>query len=352
MSVRISVITCTYNPRRDYLLRVLEGLRQQSLDMARWEFLLIDNASTQPVASEFDLAWHPRARLIREESLGLTHARLRGIREAKGDLLIFVDDDNVLAEDFLDQVETIAQQRIDIGAWSGQCFPEFEADPPTWTRRYWGMLVAREFDRNVWSNLPHLTETMPCGAGLCVRRCVAEHYLALHESGKRNTLLDRRGTSLMSAGDNDLAACACDIGLSMGLYHNLKLAHLIPPDRLSQDYLVRLAEGIHYSGVFFRSLRGEMPQPVSFGRRLLNLLQMVRMSRNDRQIFRAVCRGERKARQSLAKSELDAPYSDRREMTPSPRQSEMTPNDNHLMIAGMNTSHCADCEPHAQGVIR
>lgn len=348
----ISVITCTHNPRRDYLLRVLEGLRQQSLDLASWEFLLIDNASTQPVACDTDLAWHPRARLIREESLGLTHARLRGIREATGDLLIFVDDDNVLAEDFLDQAEKIAQQRTDIGAWSGQCFPEFEAAPPAWTRRYWGMLVAREFDGDVWSNLPHLGETMPCGAGLCVRRCVAEHYLALHESGRRNTLLDRRGKSLMSAGDNDLAACACELGLSMGLYHKLKLAHLIPADRLSQDYLVRLAEGIHYSGVFFRSLRGEMPQPVSFGRRLLNLLQMLRMSRNDRQIFRAVCRGERKARQSLAKSDHDVPTSDLRETNRRTSQSETTPNDNCLVIAGMNTSHRADCEPHSQGAIQ
>ena len=348
----ISVITCTHNPRRDYLLRVLEGLRQQSLDLASWEFLLIDNASTQPVASETDLAWHPRARLIREESLGLTHARLRGIREATGDLLIFVDDDNVLAKDFLAQAEKIAQQRTDIGAWSGQCFPEFEAAPPAWTRRYWGMLVAREFDGDVWSNLPHLAETMPCGAGLCVRRCVAEHYLALHESGRRNTLLDRRGKSLMSAGDNDLAACACELGLSMGLHHKLNLAHLIPPDRLSQDYLVRLAEGIQYSGIFFRSLRGEMPQPVSFGRRMLDLLQMLRMSRNDRQIFRAVCRGERKARQSLAKSELDAPNSDLQEINRGTSQSVTVPNDNHLMIAGMNTSHCADCEPHAQGSIR
>ena len=348
----ISVITCTHNPRRDYLLRVLEGLRQQSLDLASWEFLLIDNASTQPVASETDLAWHPRARLIREESLGLTHARLRGIREATGDLLIFVDDDNVLAEDFLDQAEKIAQQRTDVGAWSGQCFPEFEASPPAWTRRYWGMLVAREFDGDVWSNLPHLAETMPCGAGLCVRRCVAEHYLALHESGRRNTLLDRRGKSLMSAGDNDLAACACELGLSMGLYHKLKLAHLIPPDRLSQDYLVRLAEGIHYSGVFFRCLRGEMPQPISFGRRLLDLLQMVRMSRNDRQIFRAVCRGERKARQSLAKSDPNVPNSALRETNRRTSQSETIPNDNCLMIAGMSTSHRADCESHSQGAIQ
>ena len=51
-----------------------------------------------------------------------------------------------------------------LGAWSGQCLPEFEAPPPEWTRRYWGTLCIREFDKDVWSNLPLLPETMPCGA--------------------------------------------------------------------------------------------------------------------------------------------------------------------------------------------
>lgn len=86
-----------------------------------------------------------------------------------------------------------------------------------------GNLVIREFDHNVWSNLPRLPESMPCGAGLCVRRNVALHYLDLHESGKRSFQFDRNGTSLLSGGDNDLAACACDIGLGVGLIASLKL---------------------------------------------------------------------------------------------------------------------------------
>ena len=303
MNFDISVIVCTYNPRQDYLLRVLKSLREQCLGPSNWEFLLVDNKSSEPLANRVDISWHPNSRHILEEQQGLTAARLRGIRESKGRLLVFVDDDNVLASDFLTQAWQVAQERPDIAAWSGQCIPKFEALPPEWTNRYWGMLAIREFDQDVWSNLPNLSETMPCGAGLCVRQEVGQHYAWLHENGQRQVMLDRQGESLMSAGDNDLAACACDIGRSVGLFKDLRLDHLIPADRLSQDYLVRLAEGIHYSGVFFRSLRGEMPQPVSFGRRLFDLLQMLRMSRNDRQIFRAVCRGERKARQSLAKSD-------------------------------------------------
>src|SRR6185295_2735522 len=96
MSVEISVITCAYNPRPDHLQLVLDALRTQTLDRQRWEYLLVDNASDQGLTFPAEASWHSNGRLIREERLGLTPARLRGIQESTGDLLVFVDDDNVL----------------------------------------------------------------------------------------------------------------------------------------------------------------------------------------------------------------------------------------------------------------
>ena len=40
--------------------------------------------------------------------LGLTPARLRGIRESIGDVVVFVDDDNILAANYLTTVKQIA----------------------------------------------------------------------------------------------------------------------------------------------------------------------------------------------------------------------------------------------------
>ena len=229
--LKLSVVLCTHNPRQDYLAATLDGLRSQTLETDRWEFLLIDNASSPGRSPEVDLTWHPDARLICENELGLTPARLRGIREAQGQLLIFVDDDNVLDSRFLEVALRIARERPYLGSWSGQCRGEFEEPPPEWTRRYWGNLVIREFEEDRWSNLPCLAETMPCGAGLCVRRVVAEHYLRLHDEGGRKFQFDRTGDSLVSGGDNDLAACACDLGMGVGIVAELKLGHLIPPER-------------------------------------------------------------------------------------------------------------------------
>jgi glycosyltransferase involved in cell wall biosynthesis len=178
----LSVVICTHNPRGDYFRRCMQALREQGLSHSQWELVMVDNRSDEAVADRVDLSWHPAARAVREETLGLTPARLRGIRESRGNLLAFVDDDNVLDPDFLEIAVRAAEERPFLGSWSGQCRPAFETPPPEWTRPYWGNLVVREFDHDVWSNLPRLPESMPCGAGLCVRRIVALHYLDLHES--------------------------------------------------------------------------------------------------------------------------------------------------------------------------
>jgi hypothetical protein len=296
----VSVILCTHNPRPAYLQRCLDGLRQQTLPRDRWELVVVDNCSDQPVAYHPHVSWHPFARLLREETLGLTSARLRGIREAKGDLLVFVDDDNVLDADFLETALRIAEERPFLGAWSGQCRPEFDRVPPQWTRRYWGSLCIREFNNDVWSNLPRLAHTMPAGAGLCVRRAVAGRYVQLHDNGKRSIVLDRAGDSLLSGGDNDLAACACDIGLGVGLFTALKLTHIIPPQRLSEDYLCRLIEGIEYSSCILDAERGLAVPTRGLAGRIADQLRLLRLRGPHRRIMQAVFRGRAAAQRLIA----------------------------------------------------
>ena len=125
----VSVILCTHNPRDDYLDRVLIGLRSQTLSFQHWELLLIDNASNEPLADRFNIGWHPNGRHVREDELGLTPARLRGIAESAAELLVFVDDDNVLDPDYLEQGLRLAREYSFLGTWGGQCVPAFEVEP-------------------------------------------------------------------------------------------------------------------------------------------------------------------------------------------------------------------------------
>ncbi len=294
----ISVIICAHNPRPAYLERTLRSLEMQSLPLTGWALTVVDNASEPRLDRSVDLNWHSSARIVREETLGLTPARLRGIRESTGDVIVFVDDDNVLAPDYLERTAETAEARPFLGAWSGNVDPEFEAAPEEWTRRYWGNLVIRPVTRDAWSNVYGLEQTTPLGAGLCVRREVAREYLRLHDEGFRTTMLDRAGGSLVSGGDNDLAACAIDIGLSCGVIANLRLTHLIPAERLTQDYLLRLIEGVAYSSVILASFRAETNagEPSrGLAARAADLVRKIRMTSRDRRFQEAAAKGATRA---------------------------------------------------------
>jgi len=161
--------------------------------------------------------------------------------------------------------------------------------------------VIREFDTDVWSNMPRLAETMPCGAGLCVRRVVAQRYLALHENGDRKRFqFDRTGESLVSGGDNDLAACACELGMGVGLISALKLTHLIPPERVTLDYLAKLAEGIYFSAVILDALYAKDGRIERHRVTWRDRLRSALLRRPHRKIFAASLRGRKKALAWLA----------------------------------------------------
>ncbi|MEO6875268.1 MAG: glycosyltransferase [Opitutaceae bacterium] len=235
----LSVILCTHNPRADHLGRTLTGLRAQTLPLTDWELLIVDNASSPPLAAAALLAWHPAGRVVREPTLGLVAARLRGISEAAGDLIVFVDDDNVLAPDFLAIASGLARQSPDIGSFGGQVHGEYETPPSPWFAARLDRLAIREFsfDTRTRQLDPAIA---PCGAGLCVRAAVAQEFRKNVLTNPRRHALGREGERLFSGDDLDLAFTACDLGLEMARFPTLQLTHLIPAHRLTLRYFARL----------------------------------------------------------------------------------------------------------------
>jgi hypothetical protein len=119
----------------------------------------------------------------------------------------------------------------------------------------------------------------------------------MHENGKRTFQYDRTDKSLLSGGDNDLAACACDVGLGVGLIASLKLTHLIPAERLTVDYLSRLAEGINYSSSLLDVARGMRIGKRGPLGRVADFLRTARLRQPHRQILQAAFRGRDRALQ-------------------------------------------------------
>ena len=90
--------------------------------------------------------------------------------------------------------------------------------------------------------------------------------------------------------------------MKFGVTPALSLTHLIPRERLSEDYLLRLIESVAYSGIILRSLRPATQDglgPRRGVKRLADALRKIRMPPRDRRFASAVARGESKARQEL-----------------------------------------------------
>jgi glycosyltransferase involved in cell wall biosynthesis len=242
-----SVVICAHNPRADYFARVLDGLRNQTLPLDKWELLIVDNGSRLPLPSSWDISWHPNARHLFESELGLSFARHRGIQEASAGLIIFVDDDNVLDETYVAEATKIKQEWPSLGAWgAGSIRGDFEVEPAE-SFRSW--LPVRELTAPRWSNLAGSRlfgdspeDAIPWGAGLCVRKEVAIAYRQFCDQSSIQ-ITGRKGASLIAGEDTEICFVCCGHGLGVGVFPELKLTHLIPRHRVSEDYIVRFAEG-------------------------------------------------------------------------------------------------------------
>lgn len=299
--VPISVIVCTHNPRQEYLRRALEALKAQTLPANQWEFLLVDNASRDPLAIDWDLSWHPQARHIREDKLGLTPARLRGIAESKGELLVFVDDDNILDIDYLQLTLEIGRIHPHLGAWGGSYLPEFEIPPANYLEKYLGRLAISTPPFPRWGNSYVDFEAMPAGAGMTVRRQLGEQYKNTVTQCEVRKQLGRIGKSLSSCEDIDLAWTACDMGFGVGRFPDLKLTHIIPRQRLEPEYMLALIEGNAASRVMLDYARKQKTFSTGVKFHLLRTLWLrFRMSDFDYRAWKATRRGIKKGISLLA----------------------------------------------------
>ena len=247
--LQASVIICAHNPRPDYLARVLDSLRSQTLPYNKWELLIIDNASKVPLARHWHISWHPMVRHIVENEIGVAAARRRGIREARTDLIVFVDDDNVLDKKYLTQAIGIGRDWPLLGAWgSGSIQADFEVKPSESVMGFLPYLALRETASPQWSNVASCLPAIPWGAGLCVRKPVALAYCQSYERSSIQ-ITGRAGSATLSGEDKEIALVCSTQGRGFGIFPDLKITHLIPRHRVSEDYIVRVVEGTRLSDI-------------------------------------------------------------------------------------------------------
>ncbi len=254
---KLSVLLCTHNPNREYLRRALDSLAAQTLAAEDWELIVVDNLSDRPLAEWADLSRLKSARVVVESQLGLTHARLRGFREAAGQYLVMVDDDNVLEEGYLAHALRIMEERPFLGAIGGKCKGEFERKPPGWIDLFYHYLaVIDQGDQSRWINDRNTYDAWyPRGAGMVLRAEAAGDYARQLENDSVRRDFDRRGRSLGGSGDIDIVMTVMDAGYAVGYFPALKLTHIIPDSRVTVGYMRRLIYHAHYSTYQLNTLR-------------------------------------------------------------------------------------------------
>jgi glycosyltransferase involved in cell wall biosynthesis len=246
-TVKLTIVICTHNPRPHYLDKTLDALRSQTLSKSEWELLVIDNASNIPVADKWDISWHPNGRHVSEPQLGVAFARRRGINEAATKLIVFVDDDNILDASYLAEAATISRRYPFIGTWgAGIIIGEYETEPASEYAELLPYLAIRNDPGPYWSNVYPCVPATPWGAGLCIRTEVARTYCRMCDDSEI-VITSRRGSELVTGEDNEMAYTACEIGLGCGVFPQLRLTHLIPKERVTREYLLRLCKGTHKS---------------------------------------------------------------------------------------------------------
>jgi len=103
-NIIVSVIVPTYD-RVSVLGKTLDLLCSQSFQHDKYEIVVVDDCSTKD-CGDLSSRYHgpPRLRFFRNtRNMGRAHTRNRGIEKARGELLIFVDDDIWVEPEFIEQ---------------------------------------------------------------------------------------------------------------------------------------------------------------------------------------------------------------------------------------------------------
>ena len=241
----ISVIICTFNGK-GRLLPVLEAISRQNFEKSRTELLVVDNCSNDGtdvwLSSITDDFPGITLRIVKELRPGLNHARLRGVKESRYDIVLFCDDDNLLAEDYLSLGGQLLESHPAIGALGGCGVPALGTEKPDWfDKRSHSYAVGAQAIRNgkIDFEMPEVY-----GAGAFFRK---KYLIDFFEAGFDWATSDRTGKSLVSGGDVEMCYIVKLSGGEIWFDDRLVFHHMIPPHRLTWEYYGLLKVGISSS---------------------------------------------------------------------------------------------------------
>lgn len=290
-----TVAIVTYNGAKR-LPAVLEKLRSQiGTESIRWEVSIVDNNSTDETARvirsyqsdrQFPAAIHYHF----EPRQGAAFARQRAIRASRSPLIGFLDDDNLPDNDWIAAAVRFAREHPNAGAYGSQIHGDYEGEPPRNFERIKAFLAITERGDRPLLYAPK-SRFLPPSAGLVIRRSAW-----LENVPETCTLTGRTGKSMLTS--EDLEALSYLQLSSWEIWYNpeMEIAHQIPSQRLTREYLIAHLGGIGLSRYITRTV-GIPP----FLKPLVTLLYLLNDSRKI--LFHIVKYGIKTPRDTIAACE-------------------------------------------------
>ena len=240
----LTAIICTYN-RAKYIGNLLESIAANDLAKGAYEIVLVDNNctdNTRKICEAFAEAHKDvNFRYVVETEQGLSAARNKGIQEAKGDVLVYIDDDALVDIWYMRTIVEYMDAHPEISAVGGPIIPLYEeTEEPKWMTRFTkellcGYLYFGDEER------PFPGERYPGGGNAAYR---AEVFAKV---GLFNTALGRKGDGLMGSEEKDIFDKMRAQGMRFMYLPKMILHHIIPQKKLERDYFDRLTYQIGLS---------------------------------------------------------------------------------------------------------
>jgi glycosyltransferase involved in cell wall biosynthesis len=264
----ISIIIPTFN-RGPSLSRTLQSVATVVVADEAAEIIIVDNGSTDQTPDVYRAVKDnfPKLplRYFRERVPGLLSGRHRGAKEARGDVLAFLDDDVLLAPGWLDALRDAFRDPA-VGLVGGPSRPRYDGDPPAWLDAFWSECEGGRYLGEL-SLIDLGTEKKPIdpcfvfGLNFSVRKSVFQACRGFHPDLVPKALQRYQGD-----GETGLSLKISKLGSHAALYHpDVAVTHMIPMSRLT---LVAFEQRGFYQGVCdsYTRIRSEGVMPPAPGR--------------------------------------------------------------------------------------
>ena len=261
----LSVVICCHNSA-SRLPRTLSHLLNQNLpDSCQWEVLVIDNASTDDTAEAARQYW-PHAnpislRVVEETKVGLANARIRGIHEARYEIIVFVDDDNWLEASYLSIAYSIMSEHPDVGACGGLGSASFEELEPDWFGQFQSTYAVGP--QGAKAGEVDISRGYLFGAGLTLRR---SQLLCMLTNGFQFLNIGRSGKHLGAGDDTEICFALGLSGWKLWYDPAMRFEHFMPANRMSIAHLHQTHSGFGTSAPILDAYRVLLNKKLRFRR--------------------------------------------------------------------------------------